>query len=124
MGVTDVNSTEHQVRLALGRLEELAAQRIFLFLNVSALHQPNNIYLDPAVPDSPESQAAALAYVDAQLGPLFDFMRKRGPVIGVICSDHGTAYGEGGYHGHRLSHPVVLDVPYGEFYSDGEGVES
>ena len=30
----------------------------------------------------------------------------------VICSDHGTAYGEDGYTGHRLAHPVVWDVPY------------
>ena len=33
----------------------------------------------------------------------------------VICSDHGTAYGEDGYTGHRLAHPVVWEVPYAEF---------
>jgi|GEM_PF-4288067 hypothetical protein len=26
----------------------------------------------------------------------------------------GTAYGEDGYHGHRLAHPVVWTVPYAE----------
>ena len=40
---------------------------------------------------------------------------KRGPWLVVICSDHGTAYGEDGYTGHRLAHPVVWDVPYAEF---------
>jgi hypothetical protein len=33
----------------------------------------------------------------------------------VICSDHGTAYGEDGFAGHRLAHPVVWTVPYAEF---------
>ena len=35
-----------------------------------------------------------------------------------MCSDHGTAYGEDGYWGHRLSHPVVWTVPYAEFALD------
>jgi hypothetical protein len=42
----------------------------------------------------------------------------------IICSDHGTAYGEDGYWGHRVSHPVVWDVPYAEFIlspEDGHG---
>jgi hypothetical protein len=36
-----------------------------------------------------------------------------------VCSDHGTAYGEDGYRGHRLGHPVVWDVPYAEFLLEG-----
>ena len=32
-----------------------------------------------------------------------------------MCSDHGTAYGEEGYYGHRVAHPVVWTVPYAEF---------
>ena len=39
----------------------------------------------------------------------------RAPVLAIVCSDHGTAYGEDGYRGHRLAHPVVWTVPYAEF---------
>jgi hypothetical protein len=42
-------------------------------------------------------------------------MQLRALVMGIICSDRGTAYGEDNYHGHRLSHPVVWHVPYAEF---------
>ncbi len=42
-------------------------------------------------------------------------MRRCAPLLCILCSDHGTAYGEDGYHGHRLGHPVVWTVPYAEF---------
>jgi len=41
-------------------------------------------------------------------------MRKRAPTFAIVCSDHGTAYGEDGYRGHRLAHEVVWTVPYAE----------
>jgi phosphopentomutase len=63
--------------------------------------------------DSPVSHAAALEYVDRHLGRLFALMRR--PCFVIICSDHGTAYGEGGHTGHRIGHEVVWTVPYGEF---------
>jgi hypothetical protein len=120
LGVTDPASTEHQVDLALGRVAEVVAdRRVFLFVNVSALHQPNYFYLPGATADSLETHAAALEYVDGRLGRLFAGLRRRGPWLAVICSDHGTAYGEGGYTGHRLAHPVVWDVPYAEFVLPG-----
>jgi hypothetical protein len=53
--------------------------------------------------------------VDRQLPPLFAALQRRAPVLAIVCSDHGTAYGEDGYHGHRLAHPVVWTVPYAEF---------
>ncbi|HSU57322.1 MAG TPA: STM4013/SEN3800 family hydrolase [Candidatus Dormibacteraeota bacterium] len=90
-------------------------ERLFLFLNVSAIHQPNRFYLPDAKSDSLESHAAALQYVDRQLPRLLEALGSRGPVFGIVCSDHGTAYGEDGYNGHRLAHPVVWDVPYAEF---------
>ena len=65
------------------------------------------------------SHAAALAYVDSQLPPLFDALRRRGPALAIVCSDHGTAYGEDGYSGHRVAHPVVWTVPYAEFLLEG-----
>ncbi len=121
LGVTDPDSTQNQIELARARLAELPVeQRVFLFLNVSALHQPNHHYLEGASEDSLASHAAALRYVDQQLPPLFDALARRGPTLGIICSDHGTAYGEEGFHGHRLGHPSVWDVPYAELILPGE----
>ncbi|MCI0700392.1 MAG: STM4013/SEN3800 family hydrolase [Planctomycetia bacterium] len=121
LGVTDPRSTEHQVNLALTRVADLPlTQRVFLFLNVSAIHQPNRFYLPDATDDTLESHSAALEYVDTQLGRLFAGLRRRGSWMVVICSDHGTAYGEAGYTGHRLAHPVVWDVPYTEFVLNQE----
>src|SRR5262249_39179100 len=90
-------------------------RRIFLFLNVSAIHQPNRHYLPGAVEDSISSHGAALSYVDRQLGKLLGMLRRRGPWLGIVCSDHGTAYGEEGYGGPRVGHPKVWEVPYAEF---------
>ncbi len=116
LGVTDPHSTENQVALAIDLLQSLPPlQRVFLFINISALHQPNCIFRPGATVDSRETQAAALAYVDRHLPPLFQAMQQRAPTNCIICSDHGTAYGEDDYIGHRLSHPVVWTVPYAEF---------
>jgi hypothetical protein len=115
LGVAEPRSTEHQVRLAVQILERQPPERrVFLFVNISALHQPNCHYLPGAEHDSAASQAAALAYVDGCLPPLFAALRRRAPALALLCSDHGTAYGEGGYAGHRLAHPVVWEVPYAE----------
>lgn len=116
LGVTDPNSTENQVNLAVRVIETHPQdRRLFLFMNISAIHHPSRIYLPGAHHDSVQSQAAALAYVDQHLPRLFRAMRSRAPVLAIVCSDHGTAFGENGYHGHRLSHPVVWTVPYAEF---------
>lgn len=115
LGVTNPQSTECQVKLAVDILNRLdKTQRVFLFVNISAIHQPNYFYVQGASEDSLESHAAALAYVDSQLPPLFTTMQHRAPVLTILSSDHGTAYGEDGYTGHRLAHPVVWTVPYAE----------
>jgi hypothetical protein len=116
-GVTDPASLEHQI----ARVREIVARqpsdrRLFLLLNVAALHQPNWFYLDGATRehgDTRRSHAAALRYVDRHLGELFAAMRR--PTFVIVCSDHGTAYGEDGHTGHRIGHEVVWTVPYGEF---------
>jgi hypothetical protein len=116
LGVTHPRSTENQVDLAeriLGALPR--RQRVFLFLNVSAIHQPNYFYLEGAAEDSLASHTEALAYVDCHLPRLFAAVQRRAPALCLLCSDHGTAYGEDGYTGHRLAHPVVWTVPYAEF---------
>lgn len=115
-GVTDPRSTENQVRYAQSMLAEMPAnQRLFLFLNVSALHQPNRFYLEGAIEDSIDTHRAALQYVDRALAPLFASLAHRAPTLCIVCSDHGTAYGEDGFHGHRVAHPTVWTVPYAEF---------
>ncbi len=115
LGVTDPNSTENQVALACDRLQSIPnSQRVFLFLNLSALHQPNYFYLPDATEDSLASHAAALEYIDHALVPLWDTLRHRAPSFGILCSDHGTTYGEDGYTGHRIAHSVVWTVPYAE----------
>ena len=117
LGVTEKRSTEFQIDVATKALQQVPAdQRVFLFLNVSALHQPNCLYVDGTTADSPGTQAAALAYVDSQLPRLFQALQQRGAVFGILCADHGTAYGEDGYTGHRLAHPVVWNVPYAECF--------
>ena len=116
LGVTNPDSTQRQVEAALEEVRNVPLnQRVFLFVNVSAIHQPNRFYLPHATTDTIESHAVALEYVDSCLPNLFDGLRQRASVFGMIFSDHGTAYGEDGYTGHRLAHPTVWDVPYAEF---------
>jgi hypothetical protein len=115
-GVTDPNSSERQFARAADRIPVAPPkQPVFLFVNVSAIHQPNYFYARDHGPDDLQSHAAALRYVDSQLSTLLrGFTRRDRPLFAIICSDHGTAYGEEGYNGHRLAHPVVWDVPYWE----------
>ena len=120
LGVNDPRSTENQVELARSLLAAAPRDpRIFLFVNVSAIHHPNRHYRPGAERDSLASHGAALEYVDGQLGGLFDAVRSRGPAFCIVCSDHGTAYGEDGFWGHRVSHPAVSQVPYAEFMVEG-----
>jgi hypothetical protein len=115
-GVTSAECLEAQ----LARLETALGatpreQPVFVFLNVAALHQPNRHYLPPARTDTIESHAAALEYVDRQVPRLVGAMTSRGrPCAAILCSDHGTAYGEDGLTGHRVAHEVVWTVPYAE----------
>nr|WP_199485421.1 STM4013/SEN3800 family hydrolase [Actinomadura craniellae] len=113
-GVTDPASLDHQIDRVAATVAGLpAGRRLFLLLNVAALHQPNRYHLDGATEDSIASHAAALEYVDSRLERLFGLMRR--PCFVIVCSDHGTAYGEDGHVGHRIGHEAVWTVPYGEF---------
>ncbi|WP_328930174.1 STM4013/SEN3800 family hydrolase [Streptomyces sp. NBC_00190] len=119
-GVPSPTSFEAQVACA----ERVVAatprdRRLFLFVNVSALHQPNWFHLEgraAAAGDSWETHAAALEYVDRHIGRLFDAMSARRRCFAIVCSDHGTTYGEDGYTGHRLAHEAVWTVPYAQFF--------
>ncbi|MFE5482736.1 STM4013/SEN3800 family hydrolase [Streptomyces sp. NPDC056527] len=122
-GVASPTSFESQVT----RAEEIVAAlpheaRLFLFVNVSALHQPNWFHLPGATRESGDtraSHAAALEYVDRHIGRLFTAMSSRRSCFAIVCSDHGTAYGEDGFTGHRLGHEVVWTVPYTHFFLAG-----
>lgn len=112
--VTESHSTREQVRAARELLIE-DPRPLFLFLNISALHSPTHMYLRGARSDSVQTQIEALRYVDSQLPPLFAALQQRGRAgRGFLMSDHGTLFGEEGFHGHRVGHPDVWTVPYGE----------
>ncbi|MEU6066768.1 STM4013/SEN3800 family hydrolase [Streptomyces sp. NPDC047082] len=119
-GVTDPASFENQVACAERVVRELPAeQRLFLFVNVSALHQPNWFHLPGATREAGDTRAthaAALEYVDRHIGRLFAAASSRRRCFAVVCSDHGTAYGDDGYTGHRLGHESVWTVPYAHFF--------
>ncbi|WP_331768220.1 STM4013/SEN3800 family hydrolase [Embleya sp. NBC_00896] len=119
MGVTSPTSFEAQVACAEGVVAALDPdRRLFLLVNVAALHQPNWFHRPGATAaegDTRETHAAALEYVDRHLGRLFRAMSGRRPCFTIVTSDHGTAYGEDGYTGHRIGHEVVWTVPYAQF---------
>lgn len=56
-----------------------------------------------------------MEYVDSQLNKLWEAIKKRNSTFCILCSDRGTAYGENGYVGHRVSDATVWTVPYAEF---------
>ena len=92
-GVTEPLSTKNQVASAVTILERLPAERrVFLFMNVSAIHQPTYYYVPGARQDSLTTHAAALAYVDGQLPTLF--MRHAtagtGPLYHLLGSWNGV----------------------------------
>jgi hypothetical protein len=113
-GVTCPESPTHQVNHAIERLHAQDG-RVFLFVNLSAMHQPNAHYVPGQSVDDLVSHRAALRATDAALAPLFDAMAARAPTEVFAMSDHGTLYGEGGHTGHRVAHPHVTTVPYARF---------
>ncbi|WP_069812196.1 STM4013/SEN3800 family hydrolase [Streptomyces sp. TP-A0874] len=119
-GVASPTSFEAQVERAEQVVAALPAERrLFLFVNAAALHQPNWFHLPGASPragDNRETHAAALEYIDRHIGRLFAAVSSRRRCFTIVCSDHGTAYGEGGHTGHRIGHPVVWTVPYADFF--------
>ena len=116
LGVAHRASERNQVALAVERSESLGDRPFLLFINIAAIHQPNWFYGDNASGDTLETHGAALEAVDRALVPLLEHLRSRDrSTLCIVCSDHGTAYGEDGHYGHRLAHDVVWNVPYAEF---------
>jgi len=113
MGVTSKTSAGQQFALAARRLAEIPREtRVFLFINVSAIHAPNHHHVPGKKSDDPDSHAAALRYVDHCLPTLIEGIGRRGPAHLLAFSDHGTLYGENGFTGHRVGHPDVYTVPF------------
>jgi len=112
--VTDRQSASNQMAFAAELVRTVPEdQKLLLFINVSAVHQPNYFWLRESGPDDLETHAAALRAVDAELPVLLRaFAGRSRPVFYIVCSDHGTAYGEEGFHGHRTGHACVWTVPY------------
>lgn len=116
-GVTAHHSTRSQVEQACRCVRQTdPEQPLFLFVNISATHPPTRSYLRDARQESTATQSAALEYVDRHLRPLVDELRQRNRHgIAYLMSDHGTLFGEEGWTGHRVAHPLVWTVPYAEF---------
>jgi hypothetical protein len=115
LGVSCRESAANQVSRAVKSIAaQPADKRLFTFVNFSACHAPHHFYVEDAARGSFETQCAALADVDRNLPPLLEAARKRAPMLIVVCSDHGAAFGEDDYWGCRVAHPVVWEVPYGE----------
>ena len=117
IGVTSPTSTEQQVALAQQRLGALPAdKRAFLFINVSALHQPNCYYRARRQRTTAAKPWRRRWHMSTRICHASSQPWRGGRrLLAILCSDHGTAYGDDGYHGHRLAHPCVFEVPYAEF---------
>ena len=112
--VVEKESTLHQFNIAQQWIEK-SIQKYALFINVSAIHQPNYFYSRKEKYDDLESHAAALRYVDSQLPILMNAIEEKGNCFCIFCSDHGSAYGEDEHWGHRSGHRTVMEVPYAHF---------
>ena len=69
--------------------------------------------------DYAEALSAAIEKTDTRAGGLLAVLdglpaAERATWLIIVCSDHGTLYGEDGYVGHRIAHPIVTNVPYAE----------
>ncbi|MFI9825283.1 STM4013/SEN3800 family hydrolase [Streptomyces sp. NPDC052013] len=108
----EIDSTRHQVDQALDIADRHTGRGpLFLFVNVSATHVPHGHYLGSSQ-DTTASQAAALSYADGHVGRLLDQLASRERWLVIMCADHGDAYGDDGYHGRGIAHPVVWNVPF------------
>jgi hypothetical protein len=120
MGVTSIKSPRVQVQKAVSVITDLEpTKRVLMFINLSATHEPTFIFQKGASQDSPDTQLLALEAVDKELESLLSAFRARGGALCIFCSDHGEAFGEDGFYGHRLAHQTVWDVPYAEFLLGG-----
>lgn len=67
------------------------------------------------------SQIEAVEYLDRQLPQMFD--RLPGDTIVILTADHGECFGEDGYWGHGVNHPMVFEVPLAIFRLDRQPLD-
>ena len=117
LGVACRESAYNQCKVASGWIQENSSCPWFTFINASAMHQPNWFYDGEDAQDTLASHTEALIAFDQALSEVISSIANTNrPCLCVLCSDHGTAYGEEGYYGHRIGHSVVWQVPYLEFW--------
>lgn len=110
-------SAQNQIDFAIKKLGQIPAeQRVFMYINIDAIHYPNYFYLEGEKKDNKKTHAAALQYVDGQLERLFDAFAQRNKTFVICCSDHGSCYGEDDCVFHGINHPIVNTVPYKHFF--------
>lgn len=115
-GVTSKISATSQVECMAMSISRFARhERVFGFVNFSACHPPHHIFVDGADSDTKVTQKSALTTIDAALPALVTTICENAPTLMIFTSDHGMAFGEDGYYGHRIGHPAVWTVPYVEF---------
>ncbi|WP_331508952.1 STM4012 family radical SAM protein [Lachnoclostridium edouardi] len=114
-GVKD--SAKNQIDFAIKKLGQAPEEkRVFMYINIDAIHYPNYFYAEGEKHDSLVSHRAALRYVDKELKRLFEAFERRSSTFVICCSDHGSCYGEDGVVFHGINHPVVNTVPYKHFF--------
>jgi membrane-anchored protein YejM (alkaline phosphatase superfamily) len=65
-------------------------------------------------------QVAAAEYLDTRLPRVLSAFPA--DTVVVLCADHGECFGEDGFWGHGVNHPMVLQVPLAIFRLDGGSV--
>ncbi|MFE2495564.1 STM4013/SEN3800 family hydrolase [Streptomyces scopuliridis] len=106
-----MDSTRHQVDHALEIAEKHGDRPLYLFVNISATHVPHGHYIGDSR-DTLASQRAALAYADDHLGRLVATLTAKRRWLIIVSADHGDAFGDDGFHGRGIAHPVVMNVPF------------
>ncbi len=78
----------------------------------------------PVGRDSPafDHQRRAAEFLDTRLPRLFSGLPDN--TVVVLTADHGECFGEDGYWGHGVSHPMVWTVPLTMFRLDGAPLDS
>lgn len=130
---------EVQIEFLLGNLD--VSKPFFGFINFGETHAPFSykgkptpcpvdvrariMKWPPVQGDGPVGKAnaayahqmEAAEFLDRCLPRLFSALP--GDTVVVLCGDHGEAFGEDGYWGHGVNHPVVFEVPLCVFRLDG-----
>lgn len=139
-------SAEAQINYITDKLIKNAQQkRFFAFINFYETHTPYMHYgndreeysmnardhmVFPPYEDSKKrnelgeklhaAQVKAAEHLDEALGKFFPLLPQN--TIVIVTADHGEAFGEDGYWGHGIYHPLVMNVPMMSFMLNKENL--